>query len=234
MVTKSLNISVARRRIRYDNLKPAVIRCFGRRAWRTNVHRFSVTTGLTEASIALWNRRRSRKGREFEGEIGRFRRNHLTVPVFGSLASRTSTSLRATPKTAIATLGLARQRSAKTSPANKRFCRCHRDELRPDAPPVKRYRLQSPCGYRFARTVSLVPALPTSAWSVRLGADSVVVFEWHDRSCPSRAQFASRRRDLPELITTSEVLQRKPGALVGSTALVQARQIRLVHSGHIR
>ena len=68
-----------------------------------------------------------------------------------------------------------------------------------------------------------VPLRPGTKVEARVNADSVEL--WHDGKCVARHERCySRQQQILDLEHYLDVLERKPGALAGSTALAQRRQ----------
>ena len=210
--------------IRYDNLTPAVIRVLlGRDRWQNprfvamrshyGYDSFFCTPGIEGAH---------EKG-GVEGEIGRFRRRHLTpVPQVGSLAALNAALAAADARddarriaARTETIGVAFEReSAVLNPLP------HNDF---DVAAVLSCRVDTKARICVRQSYYSVPArLAGRRVSVRLGAAAVTA--WADG-----VQVASHVRSLhkgsEDLVLDHylEVLARKPGALSGATALASAR-----------
>lgn len=210
--------------IRYDNLKPAVIRVLlGRARWENErfvalrshygYDSFYCAPGLAGAH---------EKG-GVEGEIGRFRRRHLTpVPAVGSLAELNELLARAD------SADDGRRIGARTETVGAAFAReqgqLHRlpgDEF--DVRLTLSCRVDAKARVCVRQSYYSVPArLAGRRVTVRLGAhalsvlaDGVVVAE-HARSLHKGSEDLLLDHYL-------EVLTRKPGALAGATALAAAR-----------
>jgi len=210
--------------IRYDNLKPAVIRVLlGRQRWENErfvalrshygFDSFYCTPGLDGAH---------EKG-GVEGEIGRFRRRHLTpVPHVGSLAALNEALAGADARddarrigARAETVGAAAAREAAVlaplpaepfDPAQSLSCRV-------DAKAricVRQSYYSVPARLAGRRVTARLGAA-----MVRVLADGAVVAE-HTRSLHKGTQDLVLDHYL-------EVLARKPGALAGATALATAR-----------
>ena len=210
--------------IRYDNLKPAVIRVLlGRERWENE--RF---VGLrSHYGFDSFYCRPGIEGAHekggVEGEIGRFRRRHLTpVPHVGSLAALNEALAAADARDD------ARRIAARTETVGAAAAR-EAPSLR--ALPAGVFDLAQHLSCRVdakARICvrqsfySVPAALAGKRVSARLGAATITVY---DGSRVVAEHVRSLHKGSEDLVLDHylEVLVRKPGALAGATALVAAR-----------
>lgn len=211
--------------IRYDNLKAAVLRVALGRDRLENVRFIALRSHYGfEKFFCLPGEGGAHEKGGVEGEIGRFRRRHLTpVPDFPSLAALNDYMARADVKD---------DRRRITGRANTvgQDGESEAILLRPlpvagpfDAATVLSCRVDSRCRVCVRQAYYSVPARYAGRRvQVRLGArtvtaiaDGKVVAE-HVRSLHKYTEHLTLDHYL-------EVLTRKPGALPGATALVQAR-----------
>ena len=210
--------------IRYDNLKPAVIRvALGRE--RFEHPRFVAMRshyGYDSFFCAPGIEGAHEKG-GVEGEIGRFRRRHLTpVPHVGSLAALNEALAAADARDDARRIG-ARAETVGAGAARELPL------LRPL--PVETFDVSASLSCRVDAKARVcvrqsyysVPARYAGRrLEVRLGATKVVAL---DAGKPVAEHTRSLHKGSEDLVLDHylEVLVRKPGALAGSTALVAAR-----------
>ena len=221
--------------IRYDNLKPAVIRvALGRErfehprfvALRSHYgyDSFYCAPGLDGAH---------EKG-GVEGEIGRFRRRHLTpVPHVGSLAALNVALAAADARDDARRIG-ARIETVGAAAARELPL------LRPQ--PVEAFDVSLALSCRVDTKARLcvrqsyysVPArFAGRRLDVRLGATTVLVLD-HARVVAEHVRSLHKGSEDLVLDHYLEVLGRKPGALAGSTALAAARRAGTFTAEHQR
>lgn len=212
-------------RCRYDNLKPAVVRVLKGRD-RQEHERFVALRshyGYDSFFCEPGEGGAHEKG-GVEGEVGRFRRNHL-VPV---PALRSVTELNDTLITPALAADMDRHIDGRTESVGDAFA-------------AEQPYLQRLCDEQFDCALELEPRVDAKSrvavrqnfysvpvryagrhLRVRLDADSVTAFgdgqvvARHERACGKGAQVLVLDHYL-------ETLQRKPGALAGSAALDRAR-----------
>lgn len=221
--------------IRYDNLKPAVIRVLlGRERWENprfvglrshyGYDSFYCAPGIAGAH---------EKG-GVEGEIGRFRRRHLTpVPHVGSLAVLNEALAAADRRDD------GRLIAARTETVGAAF---ERDAAMLHPLPPGEFDVSMPLSCRVDAKARIcvrqsyysVPAhLAGRRVLARLGATSVEV-SVDDRPVASHVRSLHKGSEDLLLDHYLEVLVRKPGALAGATALVTARASGAFTAAHQR
>lgn len=221
------------KRIRYDNLKAAVIGVLlGRERLENNSFIALRSHYCFDSFYCMPGIAGAHEKGGVEGEIGRFRRNHLTpVPRFETLSELNAYIARcddtddrrhiASRKRTVGDDFAVESRALSELP-NDTF----------DATRMLNCRVDSKARVCVRQNHYSVPArLVHKRVEVRLGADSVTVVDGcnvvarHERS-------AHRGEEIYVLDHYLEVLQRKPGALAGSTALEQARRSGLFTDAH--
>jgi len=210
--------------IRYDNLTPAVIRVLLGRDRSENPRFVAMRSHYGyESFFCIPGIEGAHEKGGVEGEIGRFRRRHLTpVPHVESLAALNLVLAAADARDD------ARRIAARTETVGAAFTR-ESVTLNPlphndfDVAAVLSCRVDAKARICVRQSYYSVPArLAGRRVSARLGADTVTA--WADG-----ARVASHVRSLhkgsEDLVLDHylEVLTRKPGALSGATALVAAR-----------
>jgi transposase len=219
--------------IRYDNLKAAVSRVlFGRD--RTESQRwtaFHSHYGFDPFYCKPGKEGAHEKG-GVEGEGGRFRRNHcVPMPVVSSIAELNEMLDAADAKDD------RRRISNRANTVGTDFA-FERTVLRPLPTEVfPTWLTLTPRVDRYARICvrqchySVPARLIGHRVRVQLGASSVVVFDGRkDVACHERA--TNRGAQILVLDHYLEILQRKPGALPGATALVRARATGAFTTAH--
>lgn len=214
--------------IRYDNLKPAVIRvALGRE--RFEHPRFIALRSHYgfDSFYCLPGKDGAHEKGGVEGEIGRFRRRHLTpVPVAGSLAELNEAM-------AIADAGDdARRIGARAETVGAAAAR----ELALLPPPlpaepfdvaaVLSCRVDTKARVCVRQSYYSVPARYAGRrLEVRLGATTIRVMDPAGGGTVVAEHVRSLHKGTEDLVLDHylEVLERKPGALAGSTALASAR-----------
>jgi transposase len=211
-------------RIRYDNLKAAVAKVLrGRR--RVETERFVALRShyLFSSFFCEPGERGAHEKGGVEGEVGRFRRNHLVpVPEVGSLAELNEMIARA----CAADLGrrisgrsqsvgemLAAERPQLRVPSEP-FDYRERSSVRVDSKSlvtVRQNRYSVPCALVGRRVEALIGAAEIELWAE---GEPVAA---HPRSWGRHRTFARLQHYAP-------LLARKPGALAGSLALAQERE----------
>lgn len=225
------------RRVRYDNLKTAVTRILQGRDRLENDRFVALRShyGFESFFCEPGIDGAHEKG-GVEGDIGRFRRNHLTpVPAFDTLADlnaylehcdnldaqRWVTGRGPGAGDRVHAL-MALERSAMWPLPVERFAAVTRLSARVD---TKSRVCVRQCFYS-------VPVRHTGRRvSIELGAETVTVIVDGD-IVATHARGVHRRSEILELDHYLEVLWRRPGALLGATALVQARSTGRFRAEH--
>jgi len=210
--------------IRYDNLTPAVIRvALGRErlenprfvAMRSHYgyDSFFCIPGIDGAH---------EKG-GVEGEIGRFRRRHLTpVPHVGSLAALNAALAAADVRDDTRRIG-ARAETVGAAAAREQPLLRPLPDVDFDVAAVLSCRVDAKARVCVRQSYYSVPArLAGRRLEVRLGADTVTIY---DAGTVVATHVRSLHKGSEDLVLDHylEVLGRKPGALSGSTALLAER-----------
>jgi transposase len=210
--------------IRYDNLTPAVIRVLlGRDRW------------LNPRFVALRSHYRYQsffcqpgvdgaheKG-GVEGEIGRFRRRHLTpMPVVASLAALNVAMAAADVAEDARRIG-ARQETVGAAASREQVLLRPLPATRFDPTLTLSCRVDAKARVCVRQSYYSAPAhLAGRRVTVRLGADTVHVIA-EGKTVATHVRSVHRGSEDLVLDHYLEVLVRKPGALAGATALVAAR-----------
>jgi len=213
--------------IRYDNLKPAVIRVALGRERLENPRFVALRSHYGYDSFyCLPGRDGAHEKGGVEGEIGRFRRRHLTpVPHVGSLAALNEALAAADARDDARRIG---GRAETVGQAAAREL----ELLRPlpvdtfDVAAVLSCRVDVKARVCVRQSYYSVPARYAGRrLEVRLGADTVTVGDPARHGATVATHVRSLRKGSETLLLDHylEVLTRKPGALAGSTALVAAR-----------
>ncbi|MDQ2710252.1 MAG: IS21 family transposase [Actinomycetota bacterium] len=212
-------------RIRYDNLKPAVIRVLRGRD-RTEAERFVALRShyCFDSFFCIPGKEGAHEKGGVEGEIGRFRRRHLVpVPVVGSLAELNELLAAAdlldddrviTGRAVTVGAAFAAELPALAALPAEPFDTARLLEARVDLRArvsVRQCYYSVPARYAGRR-------LP-----VRLGATTVEVLEG-PAVVARHERCTGRYVEVLCLDHYLEVLKRKPGALPGATALAQAKK----------
>lgn len=210
--------------IRYDNLKPAVIKVLLGREREHNPRFVALrsTYGFDSFFCIPGPEGAHEKG-GVEGEIGRFRRRHFApVPVVASLAELNEMIEAADAVDA------ARRIEGRPMTVGEHFA-LEREHLSPL--PAEPFDVATPLGARVDHKARIcvrqafysVPArLSHRRVEVRLGADTVEV-RADGKVVASHERSHHRGTETLVLDHYLEVLHYKPGALPGATALAQAR-----------
>ncbi len=221
--------------IRYDNLKPAVIRvALGRDRFEHprfvglrshyGFDSFYCMPGIDGAH---------EKG-GVEGEIGRFRRRHLTpVPHVGSLAALNRALAAADARDDARRIGARAETVGAAAARELPLLRPLPDDAF-DVSLSLSCRVDAKARVCVRQSYYSVPArFAGRRLEVRLGATLVVVL---DSGKVVASHTRSLRKGSEDLVLDHylEVLGRKPGALAGSTALVGARACGVFRSEHQR
>jgi transposase len=221
--------------IRYDNLSPAVIRVLlGRERW-LNPRFVAMRSHYGYRSFfCLPGIEGAHEKGGVEGEIGRFRRRHLTpVPRVGSLAElneviaagdRADGSRRIAARAETVAAAFERESSVLNALADTDF----------DVTIMLRCRVDTKARVCVRQSYYSVPAhLAGRRVQVRLGATSLSVHDGAQRVAEHTRAVHKGSEDLV-LDHYLEVLIRKPGALAGATALITARATGVFTDVHQR
>lgn len=219
--------------IRYDNLKPAVIRCaLGRE--RLENDRFVALRshyGFDSFYCIPGIEGAHEKG-GVEGEIGRFRRAHLTpVPHVASLAALNEALAAADARDDSRRIG-ARAETVGAAAARETPLLAPLPDTGFDVSLTLSCRVDAKARVCVRQSFYSVPARYAGARvDVALGADTVTI---RDRSTVLATHARSLHKGSEDLVLDHylEVLTRKPGALSGSTALVTARATKAFTPAH--
>jgi transposase len=219
--------------IRYDNLKPAVLKCLlGRERFENPKFIALRSHYFFDSFYCLPGIEGAHEKGGVEGEIGRFRRGHLTpVPHLPSLAALNEAMAAADAKDNSRRIG------PRPSTVGADFAR-EAVLLNPlphtpfDASSALSCRVDMKARICVRQSYYSVPASYAGRrLQVRLGADTVRVFDGaRVIACHTRSLHKGSE-DL-QLDHYLEVLTRKPGALAGATALVHARRSGAFTPGH--
>jgi transposase len=215
---------VPTRMIRYDNLKPAVLRCLLGR------ERFENPKFVALRSHYGFDSFYCRPGKDgahekggVEGEVGRFRRGHLTpVPHLPSLAAVNEAMAAADARDDKRHIDGRRVTVGEAFTAEKLLLTPLPDS-RFDASTPLSCRVDMKARICVRQSYYSVPASYAGhRVAVRLGADTVRAFEG---TAVIAAHVRSLHKGTEDLVLDHylEVLTRKPGAFAGSTALAVAR-----------
>ena len=224
--------------IRYDNLKPAVIRvALGRE--RFEHPRFIALRSHYgyDSFYCLPGKDGAHEKGGVEGEIGRFRRRHLTpVPQVGSLAALNQALAAADARDDARRIG-ARAETVGAAAARELPL------LRPlpaspfDVAATLSCRVDAKARVCVRQSYYSVPARYAGRrLEVRLGASTIRVLEPGTAGTLVATHVRSLHKGSEDLVLDHylEVLTRKPGALAGATALVAARATGAFTATHQR
>lgn len=210
------------RRLRYDNLRAAVTRVFrGRR--REETRRFIAFRSHWRFASEFCTPGAGHEKGGVEGEVGAFRRNHwVPVPRARDLADLNAQLLAAcrqdedrTPAGHAHAVGVAMaiERAQLLPLAETGF----------DLAEVSFPRVDSRGRVRVRTNWYSAPVPAGTAVEVKLGATVVAI--WQEGQCvATHARCYGRQQEVLNLEHYLDVLERKPGALAGSTPLAQWRQ----------
>lgn len=219
--------------IRYDNLKPAVIRCaLGR-------ERFEHPRFVAMRSHYGYDSFYCQPGIEgahekggVEGEIGRFRRRHLTpVPHVGSLAALNEALAAADARDDARRIG-ARVETVGASAARELPLLLPLPDQAFDASTALSCRVDAKARVCVRQSYYSVPArYAGKRLAVALGATTVTALDGGKVIAEHARSLHKGTQDLV-LDHYLEVLTRKPGALAGSSALATARATKTFTPAH--
>jgi transposase len=212
-------------RVRYDNLKPAVVRVLRGRDREENERFIALRSHYGfDTFFCIPGKEGAHEKGGVEGEVGRFRRAHLVpVPESADLAALNEACRQGD------SADEGRHIATRTSTVGEDFV-LERPSLRPlpvepfDAARfLPQVRVDSKARVCIRQCWYSVPArLSGRSLSARLGASFVEVSE-AGRVVARHARLVHRGSSHLELDHYLEVLFHKPGALAGSIALAQAR-----------
>jgi transposase len=221
--------------VRYDNLKPAVIRiALGRE--RFEHPRFVAMRSHYgyDSFFCLPGVEGAHEKGGVEGEIGRFRRRHLTpIPHVGSLEALNAALAAADARDD------ARRIAGRAETVGEAASR-EQGLLRPlpaepfDVALVLSCRVDAKARICVRQSYYSVPARYAGRrLEVRLGATTITAYDGARRIAEHARSLRKYSEDLV-LDHYLEVLSRKPGALPGSTALAAARSLGMFTADHQR
>lgn len=215
---------VPTRMIRYDNLKPAVLRCLLGRERFENPKFVALRSHYGfDSFYCLPGKDGAHEKGGVEGEVGRFRRGHLTpVPHLPSLAALNEAMAAADVRDDARHVG-ARKESVGAAFARERLLLNPLPDNVFDASSALSCRVDMKARICVRQSYYSVPASYAGRRvQVRLGADTVRAFE---AGTVIASHVRSLHKGSEDLVLDHylEVLTRKPGALAGSTALAVAR-----------
>jgi len=221
--------------IRYDNLKPAVIRvALGRE--RFEHPRFVAMRSHYgyDSFYCIPGKDGAHEKGGVEGEIGRFRRRHLTpVPHVGSLAALNAVLAAADARDDARRIGVRAETVGQAAARELPLLRPLPDEPF-DVSLSLSCRVDAKARVCVRQSYYSVPArFAGRRLEVRLGATTVRAF---DAGKPVAEHTRSLHKGTEDLLLDHylEVLTRKPGALAGSTALAAARASGAFSAEHQR
>ena len=210
--------------IRYDNLKPAVIRVALGRDRLENPRFIALRShyGFDSFYCMPGIEGAHEKG-GVEGEIGRFRRRHLTpVPHVGSLAALNQALAAADARDDARRIGARAETVGAAAAREAPLLRALPEEVF-DVAAVLSCRVDTKARVCVRQSYYSVPARYSGRrLEVRLGANTIRVL---DAGTVVATHTRSLHKGTEDLVLDHylEVLTRKPGALAGATALVAAR-----------
>jgi transposase len=208
--------------LRYDNLSSAVKRILRGRE-RDQTERFIAFRSHWSYQAEFCNGGRGNEKGGVENEVGRFRRNHLVpVPTAASLDELNEQLLASCREDE------QRQRAGHDLPVGLAMAE-ERRHLRPlaaegfDLAEVSFPQVDAQGCVKVRTNRYSTPLRPGTKTRVRLLASVVEV--WQDRQCAAQHERCYERyRQVLDLEHYLEALDRKPGALAGSTPLKQWRE----------
>jgi transposase len=224
--------------VRYDNLKPAVIRVALGRERLENTRFIALRSHYGfDSFYCLPGKDGAHEKGGVEGEIGRFRRRHLTpVPHVGSLAALNQALAAADARDDARRIG-ARAETVATAAARELPL------LRPlpaepfDVAAALSCRVDAKARICVRQSYYSVPArFAGRRMEVRLGASTIRVLDPTAGGAVVAEHVRSLHKGSEDLLLDHylEVLTRKPGALAGSTALATARACGAFTEAHQR
>ena len=225
---------VPRGMIRYDNLKPAVIRVALGRERLENPRFIAMRSHYGyDSFFCLPGIDGAHEKGGVEGEVGRFRRHHLVpIPVFDTLAELNEYMARADAKDDYRHV-TGRAETVKAAAAREL------PGLRPlpaaggfDASAMLSCRVDAKARICVRQSHYSVPARYAGRrLQVRLGATTISAIA-EGKEVATHVRSVHKNTEDLQLDHYLETLTRKPGALPGATALVQARAAGTFTKGH--
>lgn len=218
------------RRIRYDNLKPAVIKVLlGRERWENEKFVALRSHWGFDSFFCLPGPDGAHEKGGVEGEIGRFRRRHLVpVPRVGSLADLNELMAAADAADDTRVISGRPPIDGRRLTVGEHFA-SELSHLQPLTDEVFDVRVDLECRVDHKARICVrqayysVPArLAGRKVAVRLGASQLEVLDGN-KVVASHVRSLHKGSETLVLDHYLEILIRKPGALPGATALVQAR-----------
>lgn len=219
--------------IRYDNLKPAVIKCALGRERLENPRFVAMRSHFGfESFYCIPGIEGAHEKGGVEGEIGRFRRRHLTpVPHVPSLAALNEAIAAGDARDEGRRIG-ARAETVGAAAARETPLLRPLPDTGFDVALTLSCRVDAKARVCVRQSFYSVPARYAGArLDVALGADTVTI---RDRGTVLATHVRSLHKGSEDLLLDHylEVLTRKPGALAGSTALVTARATKAFTPAH--
>jgi transposase len=219
--------------IRYDNLKPAVIRCALGRERLENPRFVALRSHYGfESFYCIPGIEGAHEKGGVEGEIGRFRRRHLTpVPHVVSLAALNEALAAADARDDARRIG-ARAETVGAAAARETPLLAPLPDTGFDVALALSVRVDTKARVCVRQSFYSVPArYDGTRVEVALGADTVTI---RDRGQVLVTHARSLHKGSEDLLLDHylEVLTRKPGALAGATALVTARASKAFTPAH--
>ena len=210
--------------IRYDNLKPAVLRCLLGRERFENPKFIALRShyGFDSFYCRPGVQGAHEKG-GVEGEVGRFRRRHLTpLPHLPTLAALNEAMAAADARDDARRIGARRDSVGEAFAREAPWLNPLPDSMFDASTPLS-CRVDMKARICVRQSYYSVPASYAGRRvQVRLGADTVTA---HDGTTVIASHVRSLHKGTEDLVLDHylEVLTRKPGALAGATALAAAR-----------
>ncbi len=210
--------------IRYDNLTAAVVRVLLGRERDLNPRFVALRSHFGyESFFCLPGVEGAHEKGGVEGEIGRFRRRHLTpVPAVASLAELNEVMAAADAADDARRIG-ARRETVGAAAAREQVLLAALPATRFDPTRALSCRVDTKARVCVRQCYYSVPAhLAGRRVTVRLGADTVAVLA-DGKTVATHVRCLHKGTETLVLDHYLEVLTRKPGAMAGATALVAAR-----------
>lgn len=227
-------------RIRYDNLKPAVVRVLlGRERFENEKFVALRSHYLFDSFFCIPGREGAHEKGGVEGEIGRFRRNHLVpVPAVASLAELNGLIAAADVVDDARLISGRPMVDGRYLTVGEHFAleRPYLAELPGDVFEVAvdlRCRVDHKSRVCVRQSYYSVPArLGAREVRVRLGAERLEVVDRGGKVVARHERSLHKATETLSLDHYLEILERKPGALAGATALAQARASGVFTAAH--
>lgn len=224
--------------VRYDNLKPAVIRVALGRERLENARFIALRSHYGfDSFYCLPGKDGAHEKGGVEGEIGRFRRRHLTpVPHVGSLAALNEALAAADARDDARRIGARAETVAMAAARELPLLRALPAEPF-DVAAALSCRVDVKARICVRQSYYSVPArFAGRRLEVRLGASTIRVLDPTAGGAVVAEHVRSLHKGSEDLLLDHylEVLTRKPGALAGSTALATARACGAFTAAHQR